>query len=650
MNKRTHSSAEKWVYAFFLLVFIISGVYTAYNTKDTDRIKVASSGYDFSEGWKLDGGGFIDLSDLSDLPEGTSVLSNTLPFGITDYDSINFNGHNVRFKVYTTDPDTAKAEPIYEFSPSKNLTGEGIGDVYHHIPLYSGMAGQTIYIEVNPAYSTSSSFENVLITTESEYVSQVISNKGFSFVLSMLIIFLGLSMLLMKVGVPTKGEGSMVSLAGLGMSAIFMGAWSAIETTIPSLIFGYSPLIRVADYLLLPLSQYPFVLFLNSIIGKRRRIYEILSVAVTSAAFIATMTGRFGFGADLHYLPFLPLTYSFQVILTAVMLVDNFIVTRHQENKRDLRLFYIGSLIFMGLSVVSLVVYQCFGKNSMDNGLLIRIGLVIFMVLLFIQIMRLMTDVRADVGRNYFINELLRYSMSGHSQENIIDQMIEFIGRETDAKRVYVFEETLDGIFSNTYEWCKDEKDSQKSILKQLPYAGLFEAWFLEFEKSDNVVIEDVNTYIARTPEMTSMARLLHIKNHIAAPHVIDGEYMGLFCVDDMDPAEISQLAHSVKLVAFFMSVILRQRNNENLLRRYSYRDQMTGAMNRRALSEFSTDRAKKGKSAGVLMCDISSARYASPDADHHPLLGIVFRDGEAGEGKDRVFLFFNPEDLTLIY
>ena len=51
-----------------------------------------------------------------------------------------------------------------------------------------------------------------------------------------------------------------------------------------------------------------------------------------------------------------------------------------------------------------------------------------------------------------------------------------------------------------------------------------------------------------------------------------------------------------------------------------------------------------------VLMCDKRSSRYFSPDKEHRPLLGIIFRSGREGDSYFRTFLFFSPDDLTLIY
>ena len=51
-----------------------------------------------------------------------------------------------------------------------------------------------------------------------------------------------------------------------------------------------------------------------------------------------------------------------------------------------------------------------------------------------------------------------------------------------------------------------------------------------------------------------------------------------------------------------------------------------------------------------VLMCDKLSARYFSPDRKNNPLQGIVFRSKEAEEAYFRTFLFFNRDDLSLVY
>lgn len=51
-----------------------------------------------------------------------------------------------------------------------------------------------------------------------------------------------------------------------------------------------------------------------------------------------------------------------------------------------------------------------------------------------------------------------------------------------------------------------------------------------------------------------------------------------------------------------------------------------------------------------VLLCYSNPPKFLSPDREHNPILGIVFRSGKESESHFRTFLFFNPEDLNLIY
>lgn len=51
-----------------------------------------------------------------------------------------------------------------------------------------------------------------------------------------------------------------------------------------------------------------------------------------------------------------------------------------------------------------------------------------------------------------------------------------------------------------------------------------------------------------------------------------------------------------------------------------------------------------------VLMCYSDPPKFTSPDPENNPLLGIVFRSANDGAVHYRTFLFFNPEDLSLIY
>ena len=51
-----------------------------------------------------------------------------------------------------------------------------------------------------------------------------------------------------------------------------------------------------------------------------------------------------------------------------------------------------------------------------------------------------------------------------------------------------------------------------------------------------------------------------------------------------------------------------------------------------------------------VLLCFSNPPKFRSPDKEHNPILGIVFRSKKESESHFRTFLFFNADDLDLIY
>jgi diguanylate cyclase (GGDEF)-like protein len=110
-------------------------------------------------------------------------------------------------------------------------------------------------------------------------------------------------------------------------------------------------------------------------------------------------------------------------------------------------------------------------------------------------------------------------------------------------------------------------------------------------------------------------------------------------------------ISEIMELTGFFISVSLRQRDTQKLLRKYSYRDQMTGVMNRRALDEFENEQLDRSKPYGVLMADINGLKRMN-DVQGHDAGDQLIRDvaNALGEvfGKDNVYRMGGDEFLAI--
>lgn len=58
--------------------------------------------------------------------------------------------------------------------------------------------------------------------------------------------------------------------------------------------------------------------------------------------------------------------------------------------------------------------------------------------------------------------------------DNAVEAILEIVGRRFDVSRAYVFENSLDGKYTdNTYEWCNEKVKAQKQFLQHYPYENV---------------------------------------------------------------------------------------------------------------------------------------------------------------------------------
>ena len=91
-----------------------------------------------------------------------------------------------------------------------------------------------------------------------------------------------------------------------------------------------------------------------------------------------------------------------------------------------------------------------------------------------------------------FLTDMVRYAASEETPDKVLDQLVEYIGQRVTADRAYIFEQNDRGTFDNTYEWCKAGVSKEKDNLQDVPYEGIIETWFAQFQESNNVIIHDI--------------------------------------------------------------------------------------------------------------------------------------------------------------
>lgn len=91
-----------------------------------------------------------------------------------------------------------------------------------------------------------------------------------------------------------------------------------------------------------------------------------------------------------------------------------------------------------------------------------------------------------------FLTDMVRYAASEENPDKVLNQLVEYIGQRVTADRAYIFEQNDRGTFDNTYEWCKAGVSKEKDNLQDVPYEGIIETWFAQYQESNNVIIHDI--------------------------------------------------------------------------------------------------------------------------------------------------------------
>ena len=614
---REHLKTIHLLHAVYILALIFSVCYVVMASGAGDLVRGVqdTNMHNFGVYWELADGTVIQNIGRIPSPEDGSevVLRKELPEDIQEGDALNFDSHNVYFSLRIGD-----GEP-YEYFLEDNLTGRGYGDAFHNILLSKEMAGKVVEIHAVSAFpgEVSSGFETVMICDHQEYNYSYVREYGMAAILSLLIIFFGFVVFTVRFGI--VGRRMEYNLNALGIVAVLLGSWTLLETRLPQMLTGATAFIRAMDYLLLLFVPYPLMLFINSLTKKRAEIYNRISFYISSVAFLGTVGIHFAFGIDMHRLTLIAhISYIAGTIVGGYMLYQNYCYCKRKGIDDNIGFFYYGAVALGVGGITDLVLYNLFKKAGMKSGTFLQLGLLVFIIMMFQQIMRWISAEQRMNKRDRFINNLLQYSMSGDSPEEILNQMLEYTGNEMKAERVYIFEDQWDGTFNNTYEWCGLAVDSIKDKSQKVPFEGGIEYWYRAFEDAKCVVVDNKEMYNDISGiGIYNYMKTRNVETLAASPLEIKGRCIGFFGVDDPPGEILKDMSESMRLLAYFVTEVLRQRDDQKELINYSYYDQMTGAKNRRAQQEFIDNKLDKKAAYGFVMCDINGLKTANDTLGH---------------------------------
>lgn len=260
------------------------------------------------------------------------------------------------------------------------------GSCWNIVRFSPKQAGQQVELQVIEVYAGERlSISHMYWGDRAAIVLSVIREKLTAVLVSVTICLVGLFIILLDIPVNLGKKRKNHGLRYLGFFSLCIGLWCLFETKIPQFFIMNSQLIQVLDNMLLILSVLPMVLFADWTYGilKYRlvRIMCVLHLLFLVGCVAAPIAGI----SDWHGM--LPIARFFMAVCAAGFVVwvvwKNFSIFIATKKRRSARLL-AGSLQLLGIGALGLAaileLVRFNAVDDMDNALLLRFGLLIFII------------------------------------------------------------------------------------------------------------------------------------------------------------------------------------------------------------------------------------------------------------------------------
>ncbi|MGI6212701.1 MAG: diguanylate cyclase domain-containing protein [Anaerovoracaceae bacterium] len=216
------------------------------------------------------------------------------------------------------------------------------------------------------------------------------------------------------------------------------------------------------------------------------------------------------------------------------------------------------------------------------------------------------------IGNEALIDQALELAMNEKDPDKAINLLLSYVGEHMHSDRAYIFEEVGDNLFSNTYEWCREGVEPEIDALQNLPYEGLVEVWYNEFDKHRNILIHDLESYKNVSLPMYNILKPQNIRTLVVGPLILNHRRIGFYGVDNPPFESIENISMLYDVLGRFMVALIRHRNNEKRINR----DPLTGAYNRNALDDYLASIDDK-KSICCFFSDINELKLVNDEFGH---------------------------------
>lgn len=223
--------------------------------------------------------------------------------------------------------------------------------------------------------------------------------------------------------------------------------------------------------------------------------------------------------------------------------------------------------------------------------------------------------VRGYQNLEALVSEGIRIALQAPTPNQSIEVLMEYLGKALSSERAYVFQKNERGRDDNTYEWVAKGVTPEKENLQDVP-AEVCADWYQSFAENKRIMIDDIENIREENPLQYEKLKNQSIHSLVVVPLYDDMKAIGFYGVDNPSVDSLEYASNMLQIMGHFIVSSLKRCSLVRELKDMSFRDQLTGLGNRRAMSAYTED-MPEWETFGVVYCDVTGLKRVNDTKGH---------------------------------
>lgn len=213
-----------------------------------------------------------------------------------------------------------------------------------------------------------------------------------------------------------------------------------------------------------------------------------------------------------------------------------------------------------------------------------------------------------------FINQCLLQIYKNCSPTDEISSFLDYIGNPSESSEIYVYERNGDRIYAS-YSWPDSGQMYINSSLDK-KIALQIKNWYEKNPSSRPLLINNTDIDFKIAHEAIEYITNENISRILVVPIFWQEKISAFIRFDNIEQDKISHVTEIMNVLSHFLAFMLMRRNSINVLTELSYHDQLTGALNRHALSQYKKN-LHVYHGLGIIYCDAVGLKNINDNQGH---------------------------------